>query len=115
MQTYITGIRCGSNLMPINYLRKFYVKRNQRFCNLCNLQTLGSELHVTMKCPNVKLVKHRTDFINLIFVASAQLQLPNTEQLFTYLIVSVEVKITYYFAVFLNKIHKLLKQQSKKK
>ncbi len=67
------------------------------------------------ECPNAKLVKHRTYLMNLIFATSTQLQVLNTEQLFTYLIACVEVKITYYFAVFLDKSHKIFKQQNTKK
>ncbi len=40
--------------------------QDKKFCNLCDGQTFGSELHVTIEYPNAKLVKHRKDFMNLI-------------------------------------------------
>ncbi len=52
-------------------------------------------------------------FFRLIFASSAQLEVLDTEQLFTYLLTCVETNITYYFAIFLDKIHKLLKSQKK--
>ncbi len=52
-------------------------------------------------------------FFRLIFASSAQLEMLDTEQLFTYLLTCVETNITYYFAIFLDKIHKLLKSKKK--
>ncbi len=103
----------ASNLMPVNLLRKFNVRRDLRICTLCNNKEVGTEVHVTMHCENGNIVKCRKEFFQLIFASLDQLQRLDTEQLFTYLLACAETNITYYFAIFLDKIHKLLKSQSK--
>ncbi len=50
LRRHITGIRCASNLMPVNLLRKFNVKRELRFCTLCNTKEIGNEMHIIMNC-----------------------------------------------------------------
>ncbi len=104
-----TVVRCASNFMPlcqyVNLLRKFNVKRDLRFCTLCNNKEVGTEVHVTMHCENGNIIKCREGFFQLIFASSAQLQIRDTEQLFRYLSAYVKTKITYYFAIFVDKIH----------
>ncbi len=67
---------------------------------------VGTEVHVTMHSDNGNTVKCRKRFFMLIFASSAQLQMLDTEQLFTYLLACVETNIIYYFAIFLDEIYK---------
>ncbi len=59
LRRQITGIRCGSNLMPINYLRKLNIKRQERICTLCsNGSYLGTEMHLVMECVTMQLLSN---------------------------------------------------------
>ncbi len=116
LRRHITGIRCASNLIPVKFLRKFNVRRDLRFCTLCNNKQVGTEVHVTMHCENGNIVKCRKEFFRLIFASSVQLQRLDTEQLFTYLLACIETNITTItLPFFLDKIHKFLKSQNKTK
>jgi hypothetical protein len=105
----ISGIRCASNLFPINYLRKFGIKREARFCTMCEKQALGTELHVAMYCENVHLKRIQEQMFNLLYEYSWQFKKLNREQMFYYLVQGIEEKATLYFAIFLNKVYGLLK------
>ncbi len=56
----ITGIRCASNILPINALRKLNIKREFRICSLC------IEMHVLMDCINDDITKLRSDLFTKI-------------------------------------------------
>ncbi len=62
LRKHIAGIRCANNRISINFLRKFGVKRENRFCNLCNISEIGNELHTLFECKNSHLVKFRDIF-----------------------------------------------------
>ncbi len=110
LRRHVTGLRCASNLMPVNYMRKFNVNRNNRYCTLCSNNDLGTEMHIIMRCKNEALLKQRKCLYQLLYKCSPQLELLSDEDLFTYLSACIEPEITCYFAVFLDKIHKLLKK-----
>ncbi len=60
----ITGIKCPSNILPINALRKLKIKREFRICSLCGAQKVGTEIHILMKCINDDIYKLRSDLFN---------------------------------------------------
>ncbi len=37
LRRHITRIRCPTNILPINILRKYNIKRQYRFCILCKV------------------------------------------------------------------------------
>ena len=43
--------RCANHHLPIVASRYSNTPRNMRFCNLCNLQSLGDEFHYLFECP----------------------------------------------------------------
>ena len=43
--------RCANHHLPIVSGRYSNIPRNMRFCNLCNLQSLGDEFHYLFECP----------------------------------------------------------------
>jgi hypothetical protein len=64
LRKVISGIRCASNIIPINLLRKSYIKREARFCNMCNTQQLGTVMHIITLCQNSKIVELREKCYN---------------------------------------------------
>ena len=105
----ITQVRCASNILPINILRKYGVKREQRFCQMCKTKELGTELHTIMYCINPKLAVHRQYFLNSVHKINPQfLKLDKTQQ-FYYFIQCIDNNVTILFAMFLNKIFNTVK------
>jgi hypothetical protein len=111
----ITGIRCASNILPINILRKNNVKREFRYCNLCNNNQIGSELHVFMLCDNSELIEYRSKLFQLLYDLSPQLEILPVECQLQYILQAVEEKITLSFSIFVDKVYKLIKNVGKTK
>lgn len=112
LRRHLSSLRCGSNRMPINWLRKFNVDRDKRICSLCKDNKLGTELHMIFECSNTEINKHRSTFLKLIYVHSLQLNQLNKEQLLIYLVKCVEKELTHYFSIFLDRINKVIKRNS---
>ncbi len=55
----ITGVRCDSNILPIDHLRKYNIKRELRFCRTYKDNIINSEKHIFMECTNPLIVKLR--------------------------------------------------------
>lgn len=110
LRRHITNLRCGSNRMPINWLRKYGINRNERLCTLCNKNQLGSEKHVIIECTNHNVNTYRNELFRLINNVTDQFTRLNLMQMFIYLIACNDLNIVYFFAVFLDKVDKLLKK-----
>ena len=110
----ISGIRCASNLLPVNYLRKFNIKKESRLCSMCNNNEIGTELHVIMLCENVEIKPLRLEFLKLLYDFSPQLSLLQPEQQFNYIVQAIEEPLTLYFAIYLQKVYRLLKKKMDK-
>lgn len=112
LRKHISGIRCASNILPINFLRKRNVKRENRYCKLCNENKIGDELHVIMKCTNKDIKKHRAIFLEKIFKSSPQLKDFKDELILHYLVSVIETQLTIYLAIFLDKVYNTIKHAS---
>ncbi len=113
LRKHLTALRCASNLFPINYLRKFNVDRKSRFCNLCQSQNIGDEQHILLKCQNAQLQKFRMKFTSIALQSNPQLKVLNDYNFFIYISLCINKDLSFIFAIFLEKIHKLLKQTYK--
>ena len=109
----VTALRCASNILPINILRKQNINREKRFCDCCKNKELGTELHVLMLCSNTELEKESEKLLILLYKCSPQLMYLNKEQLLIYLAQAIEENITLHFSFFLRKIFKIVKQNKK--
>ncbi len=116
LRRHITGIRCASNLMPINNLRRKNVKRELRYCTLCDIDKLGSEFHIMCYCKNTKLVKYRIEFLQLLYEQEPQLRyFSDISQILDYIMLCIKPELTFTFSIYLDKIHKLLKKKKTEK
>ncbi len=86
----ITGVRCASNILPINHLRKYNIKTNSDSVEHVKTILIVTEKHIFMECTNTLIVKLRDEFLNKIYSKSPQLILLNSEQNFIYLVQTVE-------------------------
>ena len=105
----ITGIRCASNVLPVNMLRKRGVPRDPRFCSFCDSQEIGTEFHVSMICKNEYLCKLRKDLLNNLYRISPQLEVLNELQLFRYVIKAIESNLACMLPSIWIKFIKLLR------
>ncbi len=106
----IIGVRCASNILPINHLRKYNIKKKLRFCRTCKDTIIGTEKHIFMECTNALIVKLRDEFLNKIYSKSPQLILLNSEQMLFYLVQTVEQEITTLVAMYIGKFFKIVKK-----
>ncbi len=66
----ITGVKCASNILPINHIRKYNIKKELRFCRTFKDNIIGTEKHIFMECTNTLIVKLRDEFLNKIYSKS---------------------------------------------
>ena len=59
----ITRFRTSNNRLPINVGRYTGVNREERYCNKCNINVIGDELHVLLECTNEDIVRWRDIYI----------------------------------------------------
>ncbi len=104
-----SGIRCASNILPINALRKLNIKREFKMFSVCSAPKLGTEMHILMECVNDDISKLRSDLFNKIDEISPQFKMLSTEQQFLYMLQDVEEDITIYMAFYLRKVYMLFK------
>ncbi len=109
LRRHITGVRCATNILPVNKLRKRNIRRENRLCELCDSNEIGDEYHTIIECQNPKLVLHRKELFTLSKEISPQTESLNNKQIFYYMIQGIEKEITIYFAVYLDKIYKIIK------
>lgn len=115
LKRHISGIRCASNILPINNLRKYNIKRQERFCNMCNEKKLGNELHIIMKCNNNELLKFRAHLLQSINNLCSQFNMLSDEDRLIYMLLGVDESITIQFSYFLNNVYKTIKLETQKK
>ncbi len=111
LRRHLTGLRCAANLMPINKLRKQNIPRENRLCHLCENNRLGNELHILLHCKNETLLKYRKSFFNSVTMFCPQFDKLNNDQAFIYLLNCSDDRMNQIFAIFLERVHKLLKKK----
>lgn len=111
LRQHITKIRTSAHCLPIESLRKKRVPKELRLCNLCNCN-IGSEFHVLMQCPQQEMVELRQTLKNKIMTINPQLHKFSSNDLFQYLLLANEKSTAFIFAIFLDKVFKLVKQHS---
>ena len=108
----ITKIRTSCHCLPIETQRKKKISREDRVCNLCKTE-IGTEFHVLMNCRNSDISNLRETFLHKIWGINDQLRKLNVNDLFKYLVIGVDKEITFSFAIYLQKVFKLVKFQDK--
>ena len=76
---------------------------------MCKMNELGSEMHTTMFCENLKLSEYRRHFLDLIDRISPQFLKLDKEQQFYYIMQCIDDNITLPFAMYLDKIYRTMK------
>ena len=78
----MTKLRVSDHQLPIEIGRKHDIERSKRFCQLCDTNKLGNELHALLECTNKELTKIRFQFLTKITNVSPQfMELNNSDKL----------------------------------
>ena len=104
----LTNIRISTHCLPVEKLRKFNIARQDRICNLCNDNVVGTEMHVLVNCQNRDLQLFRKTLYDNILLYSPQFESLKDEDKFRYLLNCIDNDCNFYFAVFLEKVYRLV-------
>ena len=107
----ITQIRTSAHCLPIELLRKKGIAKQERYCNLCNIKAIGTEMHVLAYCANPNIIQLRKTLIEKLVEYNNQLSVFKFENIVTLLLLANDKTMCFYFAIYLNKIFSLAKSQ----
>ena len=108
LRRHITNIRISTHNLPVEKLRKANIPKHLRFCKLCDQNTLGDEFHTVMLCPNTNIASQRKTLHDNISLINTQWNTLTNKQQFTYLLLAHDKLVTPYFAIFLDKVNKMI-------
>ena len=111
----ITKIRISCHNLPIEYLRRFNIDRNERLCNCCDSNNIGSEEHIIIHCTNPQIVEYRDTLFNKLKNITKDFEKLNNCDKLRYLALAIDTNINFYFAIFLDKIYKLVEAKRNQK
>ena len=111
LRRQITSLRISTHNLPIELLRKHKVDRNLRKCNCCNSGDLGSEIHILLHCSNSEIVHQRNTLFNILLTNNHQWQLLSDTDKFIYLLCAHDKMFNFNFAIFLEKVFKIVSKQ----
>ena len=104
----LTNIRISTHCLPVEHMRKFNIERSNRYCNLCDVNAVGSEEHVLLYCQNREIQSLREILYNKIIQTCEQFtNLQDTDK-FKYLLMCIDENCNFYFAIYLDKIFRLI-------
>ena len=106
----ITSLRISTHNLPIEHLRKSNIDRDKRFCHCCNGNLLGSEFHVLFECNNQDLVTQRNILHDKISQLCSQWKNLRPRNQFIYLLRAHDESINFLFAIFLEKVFRIVKK-----
>ena len=90
----ICRLRTSSYNLPIEMGRYIGLKTEERICNKCNLNEVGSELHVIFRCANPKLENSRHELYQKINIFGNQIENLTISQQLIYLLSCSDRDIT---------------------
>lgn len=113
LRNNITRIRTSSHPLPVEYYRRKGLQRAQRICNLCVTDSVGDEMHILNLCDNSTVQTLRNDLHYKLITLNPQWQKFNFKNMFQLLLLANEYLPSFYFAIFLSKLFKLVKSKYK--
>ena len=60
----VVKLRTSCHKLPIEIGRYHNIDRNLRICKICNLKSVGDEIHYLKYCTNINITNAREDFLN---------------------------------------------------
>ena len=114
---YITRLRTSSHNLPVETLRysKKKPKREDRKCNICNLNELGNENHFLLRCGNSELVNIRKNFLANIRSEFPQMATFSDQNIIQYCLCMADINIHLPMATYAKQILQTYKSESEEK
>ena len=112
---HITKLRLSGHCLPVEILRynKKYPNREDRTCNICELNEVGDEKHYLYKCRNGAVADVRSNFFKSIKETCPQLAYFKDEDIITYCISMKDESIQEPTALFVKELYNTYKGEEK--
>ena len=112
---HVTKLRLSAHCLPVEILRydKKYPDREDRTCNICELNVLGDENHYLTKCNNKSMADVRSSFFETIKLLCPQLATFNNENIIKYCLCMKDALIQEPTAFFVKKVYETYKHEEK--
>ena len=107
LRRLITQIRLYCHCLPVEYLRRKGVPRQNRICTLCD-KAIGSEFHVLAECQSLDIVNLRRELIVQLLKLNSQFSALSQHSIIKYLLLASDQECCYYFCIFLKKTFRLV-------
>ena len=112
----VSKLRLSDHNFPIEKLRYENKKREERLCEICNLNDIGNETHYMICCQNNEIVSKRKQFTNKIVKIVPELSKFNEMNLIKYCLLMADINVQYETAVYINEVldsYKLIIEEEK--
>ncbi len=114
-RVHVTKLRLSGHCLPVEILRynKKYPNREDRTCNICELNVLGDEKHYLNSCKNKRMTDVRSIFLESIKQTCPQLALFKNEDIITYCLCMKDELIQEPTAIFIKQLYATYKEEVK--
>ncbi len=114
-RVHVTKLRLSGHCLPVEILRynKKYPNREDRTCNICELNVLGDEKHYLNSCKNKRMTDVRSSFLESIKQTCPQLALFRNEDIVTYCLCMKDESIQEPTANFIKQLYTTYKEEVK--
>ena len=110
----VSKLRLSDHKFPIEKLRYEHKKREERLCEICNLNDIGNETHYMIWCQNNEIMSKRKQFINKIVKIVPELCKFNEMNPLKYCLLTADINVQYDTAVYINEVldsYKLISEE----
>ena len=95
--------------LPIEYLRRKGINRDNRLCTLCSSHEISTEMHLLCYCNNDILTTYQSDLLQKLIELNSQWSKLKISNIIGLLLLSNDMQATFFFGIFLQRLFKLIK------
>ena len=100
----VSRFRLSNHILPIEKLRYENVKREERLCNVCNLNTIGNENHYMLWCQNNEIKAIRENFVTKTIKIVPELIKMDEKNIIKYCLIMADSNLQHVTAVYIKDI-----------
>jgi hypothetical protein len=114
-RVHVTKLRLSAHCLPVEVLRynKEFPNREDRTCNICELNVLGDEKHYLLDCTNKKMVDVRSKFFKSIKIICPQLAGFDNKNIVDYCLSMKDKLIQEPTAIFVKELYESYKKEER--
>ena len=114
-RVHLTKLRLSAHCLPVEILRynKKFPNREDRTCNICELNVLGDEKHYLLHCINKKIADVRSKFFQSIKILCPQLAGFDNKNIIDYCFSMKDTLIQEPTAIFAKELYESYKKEEK--